>query len=283
MTKVVDYALWPLLVLGTAVVAWLLLDFTPLPPMVVTPLVVGPFTALVLLLEKVRPEWRALPRDQPLLFEALHFVLSFELGYGLSLLASEAVGRGVRAAFAVPSWPGHWPLAVQVLAGIVVYESTSYWQHRWLHRYRRLFRFHALHHSGARLEWSRAVRFHMVDIGTAGFVAYVPLVIFATPDRVFTMMGVVLSVIGLLQHGNVRVRTPRWLDWLVCTPAVHRLHHSAVREESDRNFANSVMVFDHVFGTYGAPKRPEGPERMGLAHDPVPRTFFAQIVSPFRR
>jgi hypothetical protein len=81
---------------------------------------------------------------------------------------------------------------------------------------------------------------------------------------------------------GIRMRTPAWLDLLVCTPAVHRHHHSRARAESDTNFGDTVMIFDLLVGTYGKP-RPVGPEATGLDDDPVPRAgFFAQVLSPFR-
>jgi sterol desaturase/sphingolipid hydroxylase (fatty acid hydroxylase superfamily) len=191
----------------------------------------------------------------------------------------ERLVRVAAAAVALPRWPSGWPLAAQLVLAVLLYEGTSYWQHRALHRVSSLFRFHALHHSGARLVFVRAVRFHAVDIGTASFAAYLPLVLLGAPDRLYTVLGVLLSALGMLQHANVRMRTPWWLDRVVCTPAVHWHHHSRLRDESDRNFGNTVMLFDLLFGTYGAP-RPDGPAEIGIDDDPVPRGFLRQVMDP---
>jgi len=278
----IDYALWPALVAAPVAAALGLLR-AGAHPLLVTPLVVGPLTALLFVLERVRPEREPEPdRRFGLAREAMHFLFDFELGYGVALGVCEIVARLVRAHAAVPPWPSHWPLPLQVLVATLVYEGTSYWQHRALHRYSSLFRFHALHHAGARLDFARAVRFHAVDIGTASLVAYLPLVVLGAPDSLFAILGVMLSALGLLQHANVRMRTPEWLDRIVCTPAVHRHHHSARRVDSDTNFANTLMLFDLVFGTYGKPLRPEGPPRIGLDDDPIPADFWGQLVGPFR-
>ena len=75
--------------------------------------------------------------------------------------------------------------------------------------------------------------------------------------------------------------TPRWLDEWICTPAVHRYHHSIDAVEGNRNFATTVMIFDRLFGTYVAPVAP-GPDAVGIANDPVPAGFWRQLLGPFR-
>lgn len=282
---VVDRALWPSMVV-LPVLAATLAARVGITPAIVTPLVVGPYAIVVFVLEHVRPERVPAPgeprRDMPIWQEVGHFLLNFEVGYGLAMLACEALGGPLRTLLGRPTWPSDWPLPAQLLGAVVLYEATSYWQHRAFHRWGTAWRFHALHHSGAHLDFARAVRFHAVDIGTASFVAYLPLVVLGAPDAFFAQLGVLLSAIGLLQHANIRMRTPAWLDWLVCTPAVHRHHHSRDHVEGNTNFANTLMIFDHLFGTYGRPVRAEGPVVIGIDGDPVPADFVGQVFGPFR-
>jgi sterol desaturase/sphingolipid hydroxylase (fatty acid hydroxylase superfamily) len=282
LAGLVDHLVVPSLIAGPTLAASWLVN-RGMPGVAVTILTVGGMTGIAAILERVRPE-RPEHRDldQPLWMEAAHFLLSFELGYGLALGACELVRRALDGHVALPRWPTHWPLAAQLLVGVLIYEGTSYWQHRFLHHSPTFWRFHALHHSGARLNLVRSIRFHAVDLGTAAFVAYLPLVLLSATDELFTVMGVLLSALGVLQHANIRVRTPSWADWLVCTPAVHRHHHSLDRAESGRNFGNTVMIFDVLFGTYGRP-RPAGPVATGIDGPPVSRRFWGQIFGPFAR
>ena len=253
------------------------------PSLLVTPLVVGPFAALAAGLERLWPDRAAhRPFDQPLWIEVAHFLFSFEVGYGLALAACALLGRAVHAAVAQPLWPVGLGLWAQVALAVLLQEATSYWQHRLIHRVPGLFRFHALHHSGERLNLVRVTRFHAVDIATASFIAYVPLVVLSAPEDVVTLLAVLLSGLGMIQHANLRARTPAWLDWLMCTPAVHRHHHSRARPESDTNFGTTVMLFDVLFGTYGRPA-PCGPAATGNERDPVPRGFWPQVAAPFAK
>jgi sterol desaturase/sphingolipid hydroxylase (fatty acid hydroxylase superfamily) len=278
----IDYAIWPVLV-GSSVLLSRAVLALGLPPAIATPICVSIFTLVVVALERVRPEredHRAL--DRPILLEAAHWLFGLELGFGIALVACAGVGRVVARFVTLPRWPESWPLAAQIVLALLLYEGTSYWQHRAIHRFESLFRFHALHHSGERLNFARTARFHVVDFATASFIAYLPLTLLGASDRFYTTLGVLLAALGILQHANIRMRTPAWLDRIVCTPAVHRHHHSRRRSENDTNFGNTLMLFDLLFGTYGVPRK-DGPRDVGLDHDPVPaRGFFRQILAPIR-
>ena len=62
-------------------------------------------------------------------------------------------------------------------------------------------------------------------------------------------MGGIASVFN---HANVALpqRADRILRWLVVTPDMHRIHHSADVMESNRNFANLFPWWDRLFSTY---------------------------------
>jgi sterol desaturase/sphingolipid hydroxylase (fatty acid hydroxylase superfamily) len=276
-----DYAIAPAFVLWTVAATWMLLE--RIPPFWVTGLVIGPLAIVAAILERARPErsdHRAL--DQPLAVDAAHYFLSYQLGYVLGLGACAAMGVAIRATGCSPIWPSSLPLAAQVVLAILLAEGVAYWQHRLLHRVPRLWRFHALHHSGKRLNLVRAGRFHFVDGATATFMTFVPLVLLGAPDAMVTWVATLTGTFGVLGHANMRVRTPAWLSWVVCTPALHRHHHSRVLRESDRNFGTVTPLFDVLFRTY-EPVRAPGPEQVGIADDPVPRGFSKQLLSPFRR
>ncbi len=279
LTTSLDYATFPALVVAPVIAAWVLLE-RGVHNWLVTPMVVAPLVVMVFALEYLRPERATKPRDLTLFVEACHFVFNFEVGYGIALLASAGVDRALR--IVLPSmWPSGMSLPLQLVLALTLYEATSYWQHRYFHEHARLWRFHLLHHAGARLDLFRAGRFHFVDFSTVAFLAYLPLVVFRTPENVITLLAVTVSALGLLHHGNVRCRTPAWLDWLICTPAVHRMHHSRSRGESNANYANTVMIFDVIFGTYARPD-PVGPAEVGVEGEQLPDGFWAQLLTPFR-
>jgi sterol desaturase/sphingolipid hydroxylase (fatty acid hydroxylase superfamily) len=248
-------------------------------PFVVTAVVVGVAAAIFAILERLHPERRDwIPFDQPLWIDAAHYILDYHFGIFLGYGASYLIAFALRLPHA---WPSRWPLALQIALAAFISEGVSYWQHRAAHRFAWLWRFHALHHSGARLNLVRAGRFHFVNVSTATFLTFAPLVVLGAPEDIVTAISVLSGLNGVLTHSNVRMRTPRWIDWFFCTPAMHRQHHSIDLRESDANFGTTLVLFDWIFGTYRAPAGP-APATTGIADAFPPRGFFAQVIAPFR-
>ncbi|HSE94452.1 MAG TPA: sterol desaturase family protein [Methylomirabilota bacterium] len=72
---------------------------------------------------------------------------------------------------------------------------------------------------------------------------------------------------NLFIHANVRVPAglDRWLRWMLVTPDLHRVHHSARWPETDRNYGVVVPWWDRLFGTYQAgPASGDQNARLGL-------------------
>lgn len=278
----VDHAVVPGLLTAVVVATYLLVAARVQAPLV-SVAVIGGAALVAALLERARPE-RAdyVPLDQPLATEVAHYLFNYNLGYGLALAVVALVGLGLDRLAVPVAWPTAAPLPVQVGLAVLLSEGVSYWQHRLCHRWAWLWPFHALHHSGARLNLVRAARFHFVDIGLGSLLFLVPLVALRAPDAVVTWTVVLTGALGVVQHANIRVRSPRVLDRLLCTPAVHRLHHSADLGESDANFGTTIMLFDHLLGTYRPPHGP-GPAAVGITDDARPPGFWRQATAPFRR
>ncbi len=121
-------------------------------------------------------------------------------------------------------------------------------------------------------------RFHIVDITTNAFVAYLPLALLGASPVALAWVVIVNGIGGLLQHANVRLPTPAWLDALVCTPAVHWRHHSRALAD-DGDFATMCMLIDRALGTW-APTHGRRPAALGLEQDPLPPGWLASLLAP---
>src|SRR5262249_13525321 len=150
LARLIDHAIVPVF-LGCAIAATYALLEWRVPDFLVTGLVIGALAVAAGIVERVRPE-RSDHRklDQPLAVEAAHFLLNYQLGYALALGGCAAIGYAMKLYVRAPLWPNAWPLALQIGFAALVAEGVSYWQHRLIHRIPWLWRFHALHHSGAR-------------------------------------------------------------------------------------------------------------------------------------
>lgn len=177
-------------------------------------------------------------------------------------------------------WPRAWPMWAQVLLAVVAAEFGLYWAHHIAHKWKPLWRFHAIHHSVKRLWVVNTGRFHFVDAIKSIVPAMAIMAALGAPMEVLTWFSAITAYVGVLTHCNVEMRFG-WLSVIFNTPELHRWHHSRDLREGDKNFGENIMLWDWVFGTWFNEKR-RPPVDIGIKDDMPPR-FRDQLVWPFKR
>ncbi len=153
------------------------------------------------------------------------------------------------------------PLALVGL--FVATEFVYYWHHRASHRIRWMWATHAVHHSATRLNFTAAIRLGWTGNLTGSFVFFLPLVWLGfDPRLVVAMLGLNLLYQFFVHTELVPTLGP--LEWVLNTPAQHRVHHASNDACIDRNFGGVLSVFDRLFGTFATAPVDE-PLRYGLA------------------
>jgi sterol desaturase/sphingolipid hydroxylase (fatty acid hydroxylase superfamily) len=89
--------------------------------------------------------------------------------------------------------------------------NVGYWMHRWFHG-RRLWRFHAVHHSSVDLDWLSAVRLHPVNDALMRVAGTLPILAFGFAPVAVPGIAPVLTLMAIVVHANVD-----W-DWGRCAP-----------------------------------------------------------------
>lgn len=177
-------------------------------------------------------------------------------------------------------WPAHWPIAFQVILGLVIAEAGLYIAHRVAHEWPFLWRFHAVHHSAPRLWFFNTGRFHVVDTVTSILLSQPLLFLAGAPSDIFIWVTSITAFIGVMTHCNIEMRFGP-LNYVFNTPAVHRWHHSRIPAEGNTNYGENLMLFDVLFKTFYCPKR-RPPTNIGI-NDPMPTKFIGQVAHPFRK
>lgn len=204
----------------------------------------------------------------------------FPAGAVGAALWAEQHGLGMFHVANVPGW-----LAVPL--SVVLLDFAIWAQHRLFHAVPLLWRLHRVHHADTEFDVTTGLRFHPVEILLSMLIKVAVVVALGVPAVAVLLFEVLLNAASMFSHGNVRL-PPRLDDALrrvIVTPDMHRVHHSARREETDSNFGFCLSVWDRVFGTY----RPEplgGQERftIGLAEfrDLAEQRLDRLLTQPFR-
>lgn len=130
-------------------------------------------------------------------------------------------------------------------------EFFYYWFHRASHRIRWLWATHAVHHSATHFNLSAAIRLGWTGTISGAFVFFLPLALIGFhPFAIGLIIG-----LGLIYQFFLHTALPVQLgplEWLLNTPAHHRVHHASNENCLDKNYGSVLIVFDRLFGTFAA-------------------------------
>lgn len=153
-----------------------------------------------------------------------------------------------------------------VLLALLLWVPTdfaSYWVHRLYHRWSVIWPLHAVHHSAAVMTPVTTYRQHPLGMVLTtlahslivGLLQGVLLGTLGPETEIATIAGInaffVAANAGLaaLHHSHVWLSYGPVLEHIVISPAQHQIHHSDDPRHHDRNFGNSLALWDWMFGT----------------------------------
>jgi sterol desaturase/sphingolipid hydroxylase (fatty acid hydroxylase superfamily) len=230
--------------------------------------------------ERLRPARAA--TQAGLVFNMAYFVPAAVLQ---ALLAPFAAALSVWAVNAAGGgWivlPGQgWPMLAGFVAYALAMDFGEYAFHRAQHRFPFLWSMHALHHSDPALGVSTTLRHFWADPLLKSVSIYLVVgIVFRVPPAILALYNL-LAFYNYVPHTNLRLGLGP-LSFLVNAPQYHRLHHSALSEHRDCNFAALFPLFDILFGTYRRPLPGEYPPS-GLDADETPVSVAQALVWPLR-
>ncbi|HVX78150.1 MAG TPA: sterol desaturase family protein [Bradyrhizobium sp.] len=139
------------------------------------------------------------------------------------------------------------PLAIVSL--FLATEFMYYWQHRLSHSIRWMWATHAVHHSPTRLNLTAAVRLGWTGNISGNFLFFIPLAwVGFHPLAILVMLALNLFYQFFI-HTELSPRLGP-LEWVLNTPAHHRVHHASNEACLDKNFGGVLIVFDRLFHTF---------------------------------
>lgn len=140
------------------------------------------------------------------------------------------------------------PGAVSVIAAILLIDLAAYWRHRLEHA-RALWPIHATHHADEAMNWLSVRRKHPVGEALALIFDGLIVIALGLPFWAIAAAYLLRSWWGYFVHADVPW-TLGPLGKVLISPAAHRLHHIRDEKLMGTNFANTVTLWDRLFGTY---------------------------------
>ncbi|HEV3105523.1 MAG TPA: sterol desaturase family protein [Trinickia sp.] len=175
--------------------------------------------------------------------------------------------------FRFVTWqPGWISFAVLFVAQDLLY----YVFHRCSHRVRWLWAAHVVHHSSERLNLSTAFRQSLMYPIAGMWAFWTPLALIGFAPKQIIAIVLINLAFQFFVHTQSIGRLG-WLEYVLNTPSIHRVHHARNERYIDRNYAGVLVIWDRLFGSYVDEDPTEAPQ-YGIVeplrtHNPLKATF----------
>lgn len=150
-------------------------------------------------------------------------------------------------------------------------DFANYWMHRWFHGWSRLWPLHAVHHSAEVLTPLTTYRQHplglivSISVQSVGIGAIQGLMLgnLSPNTSIAVVAGInaffVIANAGFaaLHHSHVWLSYGPVVERIIISPAQHQIHHSTELAHYNKNFGNTLAVWDWIFGTLYVIRGPE--------------------------
>lgn len=127
-------------------------------------------------------------------------------------------------------------------------EFVYYWFHRWSHEYRFLWATHVNHHSSEYMNFFTAARTPFMN-AIHHIIFWMPLPLLGMHPGIVLIIETIGFLFAFIQHTEIIPKLGA-IEWVVNTPSHHRVHHGSNPQYIDKNYGNTLIIFDRMFGTF---------------------------------
>jgi sterol desaturase/sphingolipid hydroxylase (fatty acid hydroxylase superfamily) len=144
------------------------------------------------------------------------------------------------------------PFWFEVTAAVLVLDLAIYLQHILMHRVPLLWRLHRVHHADLDIDLTTGSRFHTIEIIVSMLIKWGVILLLGPALIAVLVFEILLNGMAIFNHANVSLppAVDRLVRYLLVTPDMHRVHHSAIKRETDSNYGFNLSIWDRAFRTY---------------------------------
>ncbi|TCI90373.1 sterol desaturase family protein [Tenacibaculum sp. M341] len=158
----------------------------------------------------------------------------------------------------------------------LLYDFTVFFIHFLGHKVRVLWCIHGVHHTAEEMNLTVVARGSIFDVFFTPFnFIWLPILGFH-PFMIFVIEPVA-RLYATLSHTNEKfVGKLRWLEGIFITPSVHRVHHAKNHIYLDRNYGETLSIWDRLFKTFQTELDDEKIQ-YGIMHDKLNSESFWHV------
>ncbi|CAM1344989.1 sterol desaturase family protein [Tenacibaculum amylolyticum] len=148
----------------------------------------------------------------------------------------------------------------------LLYDFTVFFIHFLGHKVRVLWCIHGVHHTAEEMNLTVVARGSIFDVFFTPFnFMWLPILGFH-PFMIFVIEPIARLYATLTHISEKYVGKYKWLDRILITPSVHRVHHAKNHIYLDRNYGETFSIWDQLFRTFQK-EVPNEKIEYGIMHD----------------
>ena len=188
-------------------------------------------------------------------FETVHTLdMISSLSSGVTNSTKDVLGMSV--AILSYSWLEDHFAFTHVQSGFWVYfiafislDFAGYWVHRNAHTFNFFWNSHIVHHSSEEFNLACALRQSISVFFRIFAFLLIPAAIFGVSPKVIAIVAP-LHLFAQFWYHTRHIKNMGWLEYIIVTPAHHRVHHAINPEYLDKNYGQVLIIWDRLFGTF---------------------------------
>jgi sterol desaturase/sphingolipid hydroxylase (fatty acid hydroxylase superfamily) len=168
----------------------------------------------------------------------------------------------------------------------VFLDFGEYVYHIIMHKVKRLWMFHAVHHSDGMVDVSTSLREHPAENIVRLSFTLIWVFISGTAFWMLMLRQVIQAITTLFAHMNYRLpdKIDIFIGYVFITPNLHQVHHHYKQPYTDCNYGDVLSIWDRLFGTFRRLKSEDlifGVDT--FMDEKVVNNFISLLKSPFRK
>jgi sterol desaturase/sphingolipid hydroxylase (fatty acid hydroxylase superfamily) len=128
-------------------------------------------------------------------------------------------------------------------------DFAGYWVHRLAHTVNFFWNNHIVHHSSEEFNLACALRQSISVYFRIYAFLLIPAAILGVPQQVIAVVAP-LHLFAQFWYHTQHIHKMGWLEYIIVTPAHHRVHHAINPEYLDKNYGQIFIFWDRMFGTF---------------------------------
>jgi sterol desaturase/sphingolipid hydroxylase (fatty acid hydroxylase superfamily) len=134
----------------------------------------------------------------------------------------------------------------------ILLDLAIYGQHIFFHKLPWLWRIHRMHHADTQMDVTTGLRFHPLESLISMLLKCSAILLLGAPPSSVVAFEIMLNLGSMFSHSNISPPFEKILRYVIVTPAMHEVHHSPLKSETDSNYGFNLSLWDRLFRTYSS-------------------------------